>query len=123
MKGFKIFESLSVFTDDDFVEGPYHEKKVGGANLIYQVIRDTIDFSSLRVKRADRGSGFASQAMQMLCVEADKRNLKIKLLASPLDKKTNLRRLVQFYQRLGFKVAGLGNPAGDPIMIRQPNTI
>lgn len=112
-----------IFSDNDFATGEFTRhitKKIGTATLVFDIQGDTISLSSVRVSQTNRGKGAARNALVSLLAEADKRKLKVKLLASPLDRRTNLRKLVQFYKNVGFVVIGIGNPAGDPIMIRQP---
>lgn len=70
--------------------------------------------------RAKRGQGLARAALDMFCREADSSGFTLKLLANPLDTKTRLDKLVAFYRSLGFEVAGRGNYAGEPIMVRSP---
>jgi hypothetical protein len=59
--------------------------------------------------------------MNALIAQADAEGITLELGASPLDKKTNLGKLVKFYESLGFKRTGRAiNPAGDPEMVRSP---
>jgi hypothetical protein len=83
---------------------------------------DLIDLASLRVSGKKRNQGLALAAMKALVAEADARKLRIKLLASPLDKRTNLNRLGNFYLNLGFRIIGRGNPLGHAIMERLPTS-
>jgi N-acetylglutamate synthase-like GNAT family acetyltransferase len=109
------------FSDEDFAE-KHHQKNINGARLLYQVSGDLIDLASLRVSGKKRNQGLALAAMKALVAEADARKLRIKLLASPLDKRTNLNRLGNFYLNLGFRIIGRGNPLGHAIMERLPTS-
>jgi hypothetical protein len=123
MQGFKQYlleMEIPLFTDADFAPGVFHEKNINGGRLSYDVSGDTINLASLRVSRNLRNNGSARKAMTTFCQEADLRNLKIKLLASPLDKRTNVERLGNFYLSLGFRIVGRGNMLGHAIMLRDP---
>lgn len=76
------------------------------------------DIASLRVPPKVQGQGLARDAMKSFLAATDAAEKDVKLLASPLTKATKLAQLVRFYESLGFKVTGRGNPAGDPVMIR-----
>ncbi len=99
--------------------GSVHEAKIGDATVQYQMASNgNIELSSVRVPTKNRGKGEARRAVQELLAEADRRGLGVQLIASPLDSKTKLGKLVDFYKSLGFEVSGRGNPAGDPKMVR-----
>jgi hypothetical protein len=58
--------------------------------------------------------------MQEFLAEADAKGLNVSLGASPLDQRTKLNRLVDFYKSFGFEPTGRSiNPAGDPAMLRK----
>ena len=96
------------------------ETKIGDTTIIYGVgSNGTAEIISVRTPQAKRGAGSARRALEAFLAEADQRGLQIKLQASPLDKKTSLAKLVQFYQSLGFELTGRKiNAAGDPEMVR-----
>lgn len=106
--------------------GGFHSRdtKIGDTTISYGVGADgTAEIISVRTPQAKRGKGSARQALAKFIEEADARGLTVKLQASPLDKKTNLGKLVEFYKSLGFVLTGKTiNPAGDPEMVRQPPT-
>lgn len=94
--------------------------KHGKSTIEYCMDDDVVDLFSLRTPASSRGQGEAKQAMLAFLKETDHEGLTIKLLASPLDKKTKIDKLVTFYRSLGFVVTGKGNMAGEPTMERQP---
>jgi predicted GNAT family acetyltransferase len=83
-----------------------------------------VEIASVRTPAAHRGQGHAGKALHTFLHHADKAGKTVKLLASPLDKRTKLPRLVKFYQKHGFQPSGsTGNAAGHPNMVRQPQTV
>lgn len=101
----------------------FNDEKVGKAKLSYTVnpINKEVDIASLRVPQAHRGEGDARKAMEELLAEVDAAGYTAKLGASPLDNKTSLSRLVDFYRSLGFEPSGRSiNFIGEPEMIRLP---
>ena len=104
----------------DLVTDGLHEVNLDGARLSYHVRPGLVDLHSVRVSRARRGSGLASKALSAFLAEADRLGVDVRLAASPLDSRTDLRRLIGFYERLGFEKTGeRANPLGHPIMERR----
>ncbi|MBK6906470.1 MAG: hypothetical protein IPH08_04950 [Rhodocyclaceae bacterium] len=102
----------------------FNDEKFGKAKVSYTVHPGAgeVDIGVLRVPQSARGSGEARRAMQELLGEVDAAGYTAKLGASPLDKKTNLQRLVDFYSSLGFSPTGRSiNGVGDPEMMRPPS--
>lgn len=99
----------------------FNDEKIGKAKLSYTVKPEQkeVEIASLRVPQAHRGQGDARKAMEELLTEVDAAGYTAKLGASPLDNKTSLSRLVDFYRSLGFEPTGRSiNFVGDPEMIR-----
>ena len=100
-----------------------HNAKVGKSSLIYNLNHKDkeLELHSLRTPANQRGQGYAKKAMEWLNSQADEMGYKSKLAASPLDKKTKLNKLVNFYKLHGYELTGKTyNQAGDPEMIRNP---
>lgn len=98
-----------------------HEVNLDGARLAYRVGLDHVDLYSVRVSRVRRGGGLAKSALTKFLAEADRLGVVVRLAASPLDDRTNLHRLISFYERLGFVRTGeRANPLGHPMMERRP---
>jgi GNAT superfamily N-acetyltransferase len=98
------------------------ESKFGSTKASYTIHHPdkTIDIGSVRTSEKDRGQGNASKMMNYLHGKADELGYDTKLLASPLDKKTKLDKLVEFYKKHGYELTGKkGNMAGEPEMIRK----
>ena len=103
-------------------ERPLYDAKLGPSTMSYTIHHPEkfIDVGSVRTPEKHRGQGHASHLMQHINKKADEMGYDVKLLASPLDKKTKLNRLIQFYEKHGYELTGKkGNPAGDPEMIRK----
>jgi mRNA-degrading endonuclease RelE of RelBE toxin-antitoxin system/GNAT superfamily N-acetyltransferase len=100
--------------------GAYKTWAHGPAKIEYRFDprEDVFDIASLRVPPKAQGQGLAREAMTAFLAAADATGKGTKLLASPLTKATKLPVLVRFYESLGFKTVGRGNPAGDPLMLR-----
>jgi GNAT superfamily N-acetyltransferase len=95
--------------------------KVGSSTVSLDARPDMVKLSSLRTPQAKRGQGSAKEAMRQLVEQADAEGVKLMLDASPLDKKTSLNRLVEFYKTFGFEPTGNRiNALGDPEMLRLP---
>lgn len=93
--------------------------KLGDTTIIYGTNGVSAEVISLRTPNAKRGKGSARQAMAQFLAEADARGLEVTLGASPLDKRTRLGPLVEFYRSLGFEPTGRKiNMAGEPEMRR-----
>ena len=103
-------------------ERPLYETKLGPSTASYTIHHPDkfIDIGSVRTPEKHRGSGHASKMMDYLHQKADELGYDTKLLASPLDKKTKIDKLVKFYQKHGYELTGTkGNLAGEPEMIRK----
>lgn len=109
-----------------------HEVQVGDSRVVYSVVEPNLDdprrsveahvhLSSLRTPAKARGSGSGRRAMETFLAAVDAElGLPVTLGASPLDTRTKLGRLVQFYQSLGFVLTGRSiNPVGHPEMMRK----
>lgn len=113
----------------DFSEPPegrfwaLREAPVGNTRISYGIqSKDeggVVKLYSLRTPLKHRGNGYARKAMVQFLAEADLAGKVVQLDASPLDAKTNLEKLVQFYRSFGFQLTGRSvNAAGDPSMER-----
>ena len=103
-------------------ERPLYETKLGPSTASFTIHHPDkyIDIGSVRTPEKHRGGGHASKLMEYLHGKADELGYDTKLLASPLDKKTNLEKLVKFYEKHGYELTGKkGNAAGEPEMIRK----
>lgn len=97
--------------------------KVGDTTLMYSIASDgkSVELFSVRTPASKRGKGSARSAIASFLLETDALGMEVKLSASPLDKKTKLGPLVEFYKSLGFEPTGRAiNAAGDPEMVRKP---
>ncbi len=117
------------FSDGDFkheedVFGDVVTKKMHGGSLVFQMTnKGDVQLSSIRVPVSTRGKGTGKKIMKEFLDETDRRGLKVELIASPLDKRTNLGKLVGFYEKFGFKVVGRGNVASEPKMVREAKPV
>lgn len=114
-------ETFDVF-DMTPASNKYKTVKFWDSTIIYEVPEHgNVDLVSLRTPTRIRGNGSARVAMAAFLSATDKHGLTVELGASPLDARTKLSRLVQFYQSMGFELTGEHiNMAGDPLMIRHP---
>jgi len=98
------------------------DEKIGNSTVSYQLGDDGIlKIFSLRTPQSKRGQGSATEAMNQIVQRADENGIPIKLDASPLDKKTSLNKLVNFYKKFGFEPTGeTVNILGEPVMMRSP---
>lgn len=98
----------------------FRDTKVGDTTIGYGIGRDgTAEIISVRTPQAKRGNGSARRALEAFLREADERGFLVGLWSSPLDKKTDGRRLFGFYKSLGFEPTGKKiNAVGDPEMMR-----
>ncbi len=99
------------------------EIKIGDARLSYKIDDEDkiIDLWSIRVAQAKRKKGAANEGLRWLTNKADELGYEIRLIASPLDKRTRADTLVKFYKNHGFELTGKSaNPVGDPFMLRTP---
>jgi GNAT superfamily N-acetyltransferase len=101
------------------------DEKIGNSTVSYQLGDDGIlKIFSLRTPQLKRGQGSATEAMNQIVQRADESGIPIKLDASPLDKKTSLNKLVNFYKKFGFEPTGeTVNIIGEPVMMRVPKTL
>jgi hypothetical protein len=125
MRHFEIISEES--TLDTLLEsGRYKTLKLGDTTIILEIDEenDAIHIASIRTPIAKRKSGSARAALQYIIDKADVSGITLTLGASPLDDRTKLDKLVQFYRSMGFQTTGRSiNYAGDPEMIRKPQTI
>lgn len=108
-------------TISPFGKGIVNEK-IGNSTISYQLGDDNIlKIFSLRTPQTKRGQGSATAAMEEIVSKADQYKIPITLDASPLDKKTRLNSLVDFYRKFGFEPTGEKvNAIGEPVMFRNP---
>ena len=99
------------------------DEKIGNSTVSYKLGDDgVLKIFSLRTPQSKRGQGSATEAMNQIVRRADEYGIPIKLDASPLDKKTSLNKLVDFYKKFGFEPTGEKvNILGEPVMMRTPN--
>ena len=97
-----------------------HEARVGPATVLFYVDdhERLVDIASLRVPQTARGVGAGRAALQYALSVADGLHYRTTLLASPLDKRTNLGRLVRFYMSEGFELTGRSSSAFHPFLER-----
>lgn len=108
----------------------YKTIKMGDTTVILEMVPPeedkrfpdgSIHIASIRTPRAKRGQGSAGAALQYLVDRADAQGITMTLGASPLDSKTRLDKLVEFYKKYGFEPTGKSiNYAGEPEMVRYP---
>lgn len=95
--------------------------KIGNSTISLDARPDIINISSIRTPALKRGQGSARNALSQLIEQADAEGIPLSLGASPLDKKTSLQKLFDFYQSMGFEPTGSTvNYLGHPEMIRYP---
>jgi hypothetical protein len=122
-KGHKKLFDFKPFEDSS----KYQTVKIRDTTIILQIKGrfhnpdGIVNLVSLRTPLAKRGNGSARHALEILTAQADSEGVTIKLDASPLDKKTKLQSLVDFYKSNGFIETGYSNnQAREPEMIRHP---
>lgn len=103
-----------------YEEGGVQHIKIGDSTIAYSkgYGKDYIELGSLRTPASKRGNGSARKAMVEFLKRTDAMQMDVELLASPLDKKTKIGKLVAFYQSLGFELTGRHNMAYEPYMRR-----
>ena len=107
------------FSHEEGFGGSIQQKDIDGVSIVYQMQSNgNVQLSSIRVKHKDRKMGKARSAIREFLKETDNAGKSVELIASPLDNKTHLGKLVAFYQSLGFEIVGMGNPLGEPKMLR-----
>lgn len=100
--------------------------KIGHATVSYSINEKSgekyISIQSLRVPQKYRGQGDAKKAMEYMLELQNKLKLPIRLISSPLDRKTNPIRLNNFYKKFGFVPTGEKvNFLGDEYYQRNPD--
>ena len=97
-----------------------HEARVGPATILFYVDdrERLVEIASLRVPQKARGVGAGRAALQYALAVADDLHYRTTLLASPLDKRTSLGRLVRFYMSEGFDLTGRSSSAFHPYLVR-----
>jgi ribosomal protein S18 acetylase RimI-like enzyme len=101
-------------------ESSYITKKISHSTIVYKEHPSHIEISSVRTPAIHRGKGEASKAIKHVLDYADSIKKPVRLIASPLDKKTKTHKLVNLYQKHGFELTGeKANYAGDPWMERK----
>lgn len=99
--------------------GPIQNVKIGKSTGIFRETPEHFEISSIRTPVAHRGQGGAHAVMQDILQMADEVGKPARLIASPLDKKTNQNKLIEFYKKYGFDLTGeKANSFGDPWMER-----
>lgn len=121
------FEVIAEETTIDklFESGRYKTLKLGDTTIILEIDdeNDAIHIASIRTPAEKRKKGSARAALQYIIDKADASGITLTLGASPLDRRTNLGKLVGFYRSMGFETTGRSiNYAGDPEMIRKPSS-
>ena len=102
-----------------FQEGMQKHKIGNSEAYTYLTENGLLDFQSLRTPQSKRGKGSANDAVKFLTSKADEQKLPMKLISSPLDKKTNPEKLENFYTKHGFEKTG-EIVGGMPVMKREP---
>jgi hypothetical protein len=112
------------FSHEESFGGTVQQKNIGGVRIVFQMQSNgNVGLSSIRVPIKERRKGKARLALSVFLKETDKAGKPVELIASPLDKKTDIRELIAFYQSEGFEIVGRGNAFGEPKMVRQPPII
>lgn len=89
--------------------------------IIYGNYQDGYMIHSIRTETKFLDKGYALNLLRTFIKKCDSENKAIYLLVSPLNKTTKMNKLINLYQKVGFKLTGhVGNPAGDPYMKRDP---
>lgn len=96
---------------------------IGAAKIVLSIDSlGKVKISSVRVPQSKRKNGFARRAISKLIEQSDFEGVDLYLDASPLDSKTNLNKLIGFYESLGFVKTGKTiNFLGEPEMKRIAN--
>lgn len=106
--------------------GKIVNEKIGNSTVSYQVGDNGVaEIFSVKTPQNKRGQGSAKAAMSDLLSRFDAMGVNdVRLIASPLDKKTSGKKLVDFYKGLGFNLTGeRANMAGDPWMSRTASSL
>jgi hypothetical protein len=100
-------------------DGKINQVKIGNTNVAYSLGSDGVaEISSVRTPTSKRGQGSARSAVQSVVSELqDAGATSVRLIPSPLDKKTSPALLEKFYESMGFSRTGqVANMAGDEYM-------
>ena len=87
--------------------------------MIYSIDENNIaEIQSIRTPISKRGQGSARNALnELLSIFKSSGVNTVKLISSPLDKKTSDNKLFNFYKDMGFEDTGeTANMAGDKVM-------
>jgi hypothetical protein len=98
---------------------PDGQLKIGDTNMIYSIDENNIaEIQSIRTPISKRGQGSARNALnELLSIFKSSGVNTVKLISSPLDKKTSDNKLFNFYKDMGFEDTGeTANMAGDKVM-------
>ena len=93
--------------------------KIGDTNIIFSIDENGIaEIQSIRTPTSKRGQGSARNALNELLSIFESYGVNtVKLISSPLDKKTSDNKLFNFYKDMGFEDTGeTANMAGDKVM-------
>ena len=93
--------------------------KIGDTNIIFSIDENGIaEIQSIRTPTSKRGQGSARNALnELLSIFESSGVNTVKLISSPLDKKTSDNKLFNFYKDMGFEDTGeTANMAGDKVM-------
>jgi len=117
-----VMDQDAVFDFTTETGGAGRDVKIGDTRITYGVGSDgAVELISLRTPAAKRGKGSARAALRALTQQADAAGVHVTLGASPLDRRTRLGSLVDFYRSEGFEPTGRKiNAAGEPEMRREP---
>ena len=99
--------------------GRVEQLKIGDTNMIYSIDENNIaDIQSIKTPISKRGQGSARNALnELLSIFESSGVNTVKLVSSPLDKKTSDNKLFNFYKDMGFEDTGeTANMAGDKVM-------
>ena len=90
----------------------------------YHVYNDKWTLESVRTSTGSLNKGYATKLLMQFLDMAKQSNVPVYLIASPLTKRTNPKRLIRFYQKFGFILTGnSGNFVGDPYMVKLPSNL
>ena len=93
--------------------------KFQDTKIQYNLHNGIINIASVRTPILKRGQGSAKNAMIQFLKMSDSLNIPTKLSSSPLDKKTNDLKLLNFYKSLGYGETGkIINMVGDKELYR-----
>ena len=105
---------------------PNEQLKIGDTNIIFSIDENGIaEIQSIRTPISKRGQGSARNALnELLSIFESSGVNTVKLISSPLDKKTSDNKLFNFYKDMGFEDTGeTANMAGDKVMKLNLNSL